>query len=466
MHNDLRKRAFWVIFCTQLFQSFSILGLRSVLILYLINALHLDDATAYMIFGSYVSLLCIAPVIGGYLTDHYLGTIKSIVLGGLISVCGFITMALMPTEHFFLGLSAIVIGTSLMLPTLCNAIGEIYRNDHLQHDQAYNYFYIAVNVGGIMAALCVGYLATNVGWNMAFNTVALGIIISLCIFSLSIKKVRPYLNNHNPPKKHLIIITALLIASIFIVDFFLQHIQYIKWLLITVGGFALFQIIKIFFESNNQQRKNLSFLSVIFIIMVFYFIMYEQSGTSILLFTERVLDRHLLMHTIPTPMLTALNPFYVITLTPILGVLWTYLARRKNEPGILSKIALGIILTSLGFLILTAASLHPHPAIWWLVGASLFLTLGELLFGPVSLSAISNFAPDNHKTTLLGVWFIMGAIASYLSALLAKHSTTHINPTQLNSNYINIFSHLSLYGLIVGISILLICTIVNRYKFR
>ena len=445
---------------TQLFQSFSILGLRSILVLYFISSLHWGDSHAYMVYGSYISLLCVAPVVGGYLTDHYLGIRDAIIYGGIVSVFGQLTLALFPATQLFLGLSAIVVGTALMLPTLCSSIGIIFQDDHLRHDRAYNYFYLSVNVGGILAAVSIGFIAKQYGWQVGFALTTVATITSLIIFWTS--KIKFAIPERKLKHTH---VGVGLIASIFIINMLFHHLASIKWLLIGVGLFAIANITRIAKGSDYPARKKLILLSIIFILSIFYFVMYEQTGTSITLFTERVISRHAFHHTIPTPVLTALNPLYVILLTPLLGLFWPLLAKRNREPSILTKMGMGIFITSVGFLVLAIAGHYVHPNLMWLVGASLFTTLGELLVAPVSLSAISTLAPKQHKTTLLGIWFIVGSIASYLSAMLAKLTSLHAGDGALTMHYSEIFRFIGDDGLIVAVAILVFAPmLMKRYN--
>jgi len=125
----------------------------------------------------------------------------------------------------------------------------------------------------------------------------------------------------------------------------------------------------------------------------------------------------------PTSWLQSINPLFIITMAPVFGSLWVWLARRKANPSIPVKFALGLLGLAAGFFVLAwgaANSTGGHlvaPA--WLVVTYFLHTCGELCLSPVGLSSITKLAPPGRVGQMMGVWFIGSALGNLIAGLLA-----------------------------------------------
>jgi POT family proton-dependent oligopeptide transporter len=125
----------------------------------------------------------------------------------------------------------------------------------------------------------------------------------------------------------------------------------------------------------------------------------------------------------------AINPFFVITFTFPLIWFWQWLDRRGLEPSTPTKMAIGMLLTGVAFLILYAGALRGEAQAtdesrydfqvspWWLVGTYAVLTVAELLLSPMGLSLVSKVSPAKYLGLMMGGWFVATAIGNKLTMI-------------------------------------------------
>ena len=84
----------FVLFFTEMWERFSYYGMRALLIFYLIGHWGFSEDRAYIVYGSYTALVFVAPAVGGYLADRYIGASKAVAYGGVLLACGHILLAI------------------------------------------------------------------------------------------------------------------------------------------------------------------------------------------------------------------------------------------------------------------------------------------------------------------------------------------------------------------------------------
>jgi len=441
-----------------MWERFSNFGLRSLLVLYFVQSWHWSDQQSYAVFGVYVTLLCLTPVLGGYLSDRVLGRRNTTLVGGCLILLGHLCITFLADTEFMFGLTNVIVGTGLMVPSMCSLVGMLYANDKPKHDRAFTLFYMGVNVGGILAAVVVGFVAHHFGWHAGFSLAAIGMLIALLTFFYGWRYLSLYIEEPHRvslTKNNVITVAMVLVGIILSFCYLLNHPQYIMVLVVAMIILCVLLFIKLFHSADFAVKKNLWLLVLLYTLTICFFIMYEQSGTSLMLFTERVIDRNIGGFLLPTPVVTAMNPIYIIVFAPLTASIWVWLAARKREPNVLVKVALGLILTAIGFLLLAFAASLNHPNLLWLALAILLSSIGELFIGPVVLAAISELAPARFNSTLMGIWFMTGSIATYLAVGVAK-LTSVAGDVAVGDHYEQVFRLVGYNGLAVGVLALLI----------
>jgi POT family proton-dependent oligopeptide transporter len=171
---------------------------------------------------------------------------------------------------------------------------------------------------------------------------------------------------------------------------------------------------------------------VIFILFVFsalFWSGFEQAGSSLNLFAERLTDRGLGPWTLTTTSLQSVNPLLIITLAPVFAWIWVALAKRNLEPSSPAKFAWGLILLGLGFAVMVWAAILTanqtrQVGMGWLCLTYLLHTCGELCLSPVGLSTVTKLAPHRKVGQMMGVWFMSLSLGNLMAGLVAGQFET------------------------------------------
>ena len=150
-----------VLFTTEMWERFNFYGMRTVLSLFLAQALLMGNEQASIIYGGYLGLCYLTPMLGGYISDKYLGNRNCIILGGIIMAIG--QMLLFTSASTFdsnLGLAktimwvallTIILGNGLFKPNISSMVGQLYpKEQRSKLDSAFTIFYMGINLGAIL----------------------------------------------------------------------------------------------------------------------------------------------------------------------------------------------------------------------------------------------------------------------------------------------------------------------------
>ncbi|WP_175988538.1 peptide MFS transporter [Bacillus sp. Marseille-Q1617] len=433
-------KGLYLLFFTELWERYSYYGMRALLVLYLTTAfvsggLGVEPAQALSIYGIYTGSVYFTPILGGWLTDRYIGLRKAITIGGITMACGDFTIFLTHSQAgLYIGLALLVIGNGFFKPNISTLVGELYPRNDKRKDAAFTIFYMGINLGAFFAPLIAGFLAEDLflrplddgtmhyGFKWAFLASSLGMITGQLIFSLFSKR---YLGKVGlKPNKQL--------AE----------------------------------ESNENQSVPLSgkekqrtrAILILACFVVFFWAGFEQAGSSFTLYTKNFIDREIFGYTIPVAWFQSVNPLFIIILAPILSGVWLRLSNSKRgDLNMTTKMALGMILLGLGFMILIPAVLQTgsdeqnivtRANIMFIIFTYLFHTLGELFLSPVGLSLVSKVAPVKIASLLMGVWMAAIGVASLLAGQLASLTAT--------LGYLEIFATIGAVAIILGLILLAI----------
>jgi proton-dependent oligopeptide transporter, POT family len=433
-------KGLYLLFFTELWERYSYYGMRALLVLYLTTAfvsggLGVEPAQALSLYGIYTGAVYFTPILGGWLTDRYIGLRKAITIGGITMACGDFTIFLTHSQiGLYIGLALLVIGNGFFKPNISTLVGELYPRNDKRKDAAFTIFYMGINLGAFFAPLIAGFLAEDLflrpledgtmhyGFKWAFLASSLGMITGQLIFSAFSKR---YLGNVGlKPNKQL--------AQ----------------------------------ESNENQNVPLSpkekqrtrAILIIACFVVFFWAGFEQAGSSFTLYTKYFIDRDIFGYTVPVAWFQSVNPLFIIILAPILSGVWLKLSQSKRgDLNMTTKMAIGMILLGLGFMILIPAVLQTgsdeqnivtRANIMFIIFTYLFHTLGELFLSPVGLSLVSKVAPVKIASLLMGVWMAAIGVASLLAGQLASLTAT--------MGYLEIFATIGAVAIILGLILLAI----------
>ena len=166
-------------------------------------------------------------------------------------------------------------------------------------------------------------------------------------------------------------------------------------------------------------------IAILFVGAAMFWSGYEQAGSSLNLFADRLVARRIerLGREIPTGWFQSLPPVFVILFAPVAAGLWLWLGRRDRDPSMLTKFSAGLLLLAVGFLVLALGARRALATgrVWptWLIATYLLQVLGELCLSPVGLSAVTKLAPPRLVGQMMGIWFLGTSLGNLIAGLLA-----------------------------------------------
>lgn len=360
------------------------------------------EATSAKAYGTFACLAYLTPVFGGIVSDALLGAHRSAVLGAVIMAVGYGAMA--SEWAFLIGLVLVCVGNGAFKPSISTQLSALYDKNDPKRDSGFSIFYCCINLGAFFSPIIAGTVRVYFGYGAAFASAAVGMWCALAIYTLN--------------RKYVLDATVATSSTTMGGDEDEEHARGST----AVCGSAADKLR----EMARAMRENPNVMlavSIICVAGVGFSVVYEQQGSSVMLFSEE----HIELYGLPTEFVAALNPLLVLALTPAVTALWDWQAKHDAEPHQMTKIAIGCGLLSISFAVLMFGALpidsHASPArvsVVWIVLNQIFLTSGELFTFPVALSYISKIAPERLLSAIIGLWFGSSFFGNYFSGLVGS----------------------------------------------
>lgn len=430
----------YLLFFTEMWERFSYYGMRALLTLYLTTALisgglGFEKSTAMSIYGFFTGAVYFTPLLGGYLSDRYIGRRRAITIGGVLMALGnFCLFALTNTAGLYMGLALLIIGNGFFKPNISTLVGELYPNDEGRKDAAFTIFYMGINIGGFFAPLVCGFLAEDLfkttidgidhfGFRFGFLAAAIGMIVGQVIYNGLGNR---YLGDIGKN---------------------------------TVGAAARESGVDVSREPlTPKEKQRTAVIVIITCFVIFFWAGFEQAGSSLTLYADKFVDKHIFGWEVPTSWFQSLNPLFIVLLAPVLSAFWIKLAAtKKGDLSIPVKMSLGMIMLGLGYMVLIMAVLQTgsdannvvvQSNILFIIVTYLLHTLGELFLSPVGLSMVSKLAPAKLASLLMGVWLASTGVANVLGGYLAAITQS--------LGYFEVFGLIGLMAIVMGLILLLL----------
>ncbi len=430
-------RGLGLLFVTEMWERFSYYGMRALLVLYLVNVLEWDTARAAGLYGTYTMLVYLTPMLGGYLADRFIGTHKALVIGGAIIASGHFVLALPGMQAFYAGLALVVIGTGFFKANVSTMVGQLYRDGDTRRDSGFTLFYMGINTGGFLGPLVCGYLAQSdrFGWHYGFAAAGVGMVLGLIAYVILKRKYLGDIGDKPTGGSRANVDSSALAGA----DASTRNGAIgalagagVSWLLSgSVLGVAIGSVIGAALAitvlgTQGEERRRVIALFIVAFFVVFFWAAFEQAGSSMNLFADKNTNLQLGSFAIPSSWFQSVNSMFIIIFAPVFAGLWLSLGRRGAEPSTPLKMAIGLTLVGAGFLLLVIGGAQADTGVkvspFWLVGAYLLHTFGELCLSPVGLSYVTKVAPVKFASLLMGVWFLANAAANKVAGFLAGYT--------------------------------------------
>lgn len=392
-----------LLFFTEMWERFSYYGMRALLSLFMINALLYDKAAASEIYGYYTALVYLTPLLGGYIADRYWGNRRSIVVGGSLMAIGqfalfasgsFYDVPELGRPLFFMALIFLIFGNGFFKPNISTMVGSLYPAGDRRKDSAYTIFYMGVNLGALLSPLVCGYLGDTgnpADFKWGFFSAGVGMVLGIITF-VSLRN------------KYLVTPEGQQIGM-------------------APSGRSQAHLDEINRKLTKQDYERIAVIFILAVFVIAFWTAFEQAGISLTFFAEEQTDRSLLGWTIPASYFQSINPVMIMILAPFFAWLWLKLGDRGWEPSSPTKMAMGILLVSLGYVFILGgvqgADAGAKVSPMWLLGLYTIHTMGELCLSPIGLSMVNKLAPIKFASLMMGVWYLANVVANFTAGQLS-----------------------------------------------
>ena len=373
-------------------ERFSYYGMQTLLVLYMVGQIlrpgHVENvlgfgafrsmiehvsgplsvqALASAIFGLYAGFVYLTPIAGGLVADRLLGKTRTVTLGAILMAIGHFLMAF--DVSFLMALLCLLIGVGGFKGNIAAQVGELYAPGDLRRADAFQIYYIGINVAVIISPFICGTLGQVYGWHYGFGAAGVGMVIGLIIY-LSGRHwlppdIRPLPGEARAPKAKL-------------------HAGDWRTILVLVALVPVLAAASV----GNQEIFNA-------------YLLWGQDNYDFVLF-----GYHL-----QTTWLISLDA--MLSTACLVGsvAFWRWWAARRPEPDEVTKIALGTLISVLGLLALAAAAwtraqTGERVSLLWAVAFHLINSIGFANVFPVSLALFGRAAPRAVAGTMIGVLYL------------------------------------------------------------
>jgi len=449
-------RGLFVLFLTEMWERMSYYGMRSLLVLYMVNHLFIrpdvgravlgfnalkhaleaafgpmaTQALSSQVYGLYTGFVYFTPFFGGLLADRLVGRRKAVVLGAVLMSIGHFLMA---SEHlFFPALMVLILGNGCFKPNISTQVGKFYAPGDPRRDAAFSIFYVGINIGAFLAPLVCGTLGQRVGWHWGFGAAGVGMVLGLVIYLLNQDQLPveppPTTSRTTPIAGTLVYVIGIPIA----IALLLWVLSLPRAIPLSLAVVAVIAIIVPLVRLPGDERPRVVAICIACLLVAAFWGVYEQQGNTLQLWADQNTRwplipswlplKGLAGHPIPSTWYQAFNPFMIWGFTPLITGFWAWQSRRRQEPTSVTKMGLGLVFVGLGFvvMILGARGLVPGQmkSVMWLVGSTAIFTLGELYLSPIGLSFVTKVSPARIVSMMMGVWFLANFLGNYMTGYL------------------------------------------------
>lgn len=348
IHNSKHTKETFYFSLARMLERSSYYGFRALIVLYMIGeTLKMERTEALSIYGWFTTLLILSQIIGALFGDLLIRNKKSIIIGGIIQALGAFILCLPSVTGLYLGLFLVVLGNGFFSPNIISNFGKIYLNKTELLDSGFTIFYLAINLGSLLGVLLIGYLGEIYGYYIGFITSGILMLISIIpILLLKEKKLEEIEKIEFPKSKRIInILIAFIVVGLF-------------WGFYELSSIRTFDI--------QLQLSEISTLDI------------------------------------PNHLWQSLNSFFILPISIITIILWTYFYSNQ-----FFKLMLGFIfgVISFGILFLIPEVPREQHIITYLISL-LFLTISEIHIAPIIHSILTKYSNPKYLTILISLSFL------------------------------------------------------------
>ncbi|MBE8167176.1 MAG: peptide MFS transporter [Shewanella sp.] len=454
-----KKSAIPLLALVEFWERFNKYALRAFLVIYLIAPTVKDGGyglgwaigDAIPLYSFFIACAYITPLGGGFISDNVLGAYKSTLLGCILIAIGQLVISMphdwLPNHEstvLFFGLFFFTLGNGLFKPNIATLVGSVSKFYSLAPIKSYNLFFMITNFGGVVSGIALGSIVVwfDGNYQVGFFIAALGMLLGLLILLAYKSLLDVQLPSHNCSHPRLDI---------------------------ALSDSDICDKKSIYESPSTLDKKRISFIIVMGLFSIFFWLGYEQMAGSINVVTQRYTDRHLFGYEIPTAWFQSLTPLFNMMLAPVFYILWNKLKLKNRHLDIPNKMMISLLSSTFAFVIMSFCTSFIYSSfanqinMWWIVIVYFCFSVGEILFAPTCLSAINEYISEKYVGLVMGLWFLFYAIASLFAGALGHgvdpNSSIDISKGELLENFTRLFVLITLLSLMAAV-----CLFVSRKK--
>ena len=391
-------------------ERFSYYGMRSILVIFMTQYLFMDAAKSKGVFHLFISANYFLPLIGGYLSDRYLGKYRTILYLSIVYCIGHAVLAIWETElGMYWGLGLIAVGAGGIKPCVSAHVGDQFTksNAHLV-SKVFEVFYWAINFGSFFASLLIPFILPVYGPGVAFGIPGVLMAIATFVFWLGRKEFVhvPPSGKENSSQFAGVVTYALLHAK--------EKAEGQTWLDVARKKYN---------ETRVEGAKAAIAVFKVFATVAVFWALFDQTGSTWVLQAEQM-DLNVWGFELYPSQLQAANPIMVLILIPLFSrVLYPWVESRGIKVTPLRKMGVGMAMTGLSFVASGVFQLFldggVQISVAWQLLAYLILTAAEVLVSITGLEFAYTQAPRAMKSTIMSFWLLTVAVGNFLTAFVS-----------------------------------------------
>ena len=457
-------KGLWVLFGTEMWERFNFYGMRALLTLFLVNSLLMKEEEASLIYGGFLGLCYLTPMLGGFVADRFLGNRNCILLGGLLMAIG--QMLLFASGSIFesnldlakmimySALGVIVFGNGFFKPNISSMVGSLYpKQEKTKLDSAFTIFYMGINIGAFLGqSICPllgdvkdaggirdihafrwGFMAASVA--MLLGTILFYFLKNKYVVSPEGKPLGglPSKNDasdfeEGEAQKANFSNKSLTIAGVAFIalGFFFHYVvgQNLIYTLIYSSGLSLAGLIISDTSLTKIERDRIIVIYIVSFFIIFFWAAFEQAGSSLTFIADNQTDRNFFGFLMPPSMVQIFNGLFVVILAVPFSMLWDTLRAKDKEPISPVKLAVGLVVISISFFMIATQVSYIGTSglllVKWLILLYFLNTCAELCLSPIGLSLVGKLSPKRFASLLYGVFFLSNASGYALGGTLGS----------------------------------------------
>ncbi len=459
---------------------FSVFSLNTILILFLTrpiiaHGLGYDEGTAYAFIGVSQATGYLMPMLGGYMADSVLGLRRSILLGSILLALAYLLVMLsgytIPAQGDYLFLAAYALipaSNSLLMGTTSAMISRIYTNEAIKAKSAMTFYYMAINVGALLATVIApALLDSRYGPLSVLAFVFVGKSIAALNFAYRYalyddltlgRDKRPL-----PPSAKYRLIAYFITVYLFTL-FAYSHITF-ALISLSIGcalGISWF-LVKTF-NLTGESRYKQSVAVLLILEAIVFFVIYNQMNSTLILFSKNNSDLHLFGFVVSPAQYQMLNPLLII----VIGLQLPRFYQRFQRFTIPWQFACGTLLAGVALLFIASAARFGNQGIIngnYIAVTYILITLAELWVSAIGLSMIGLYCDNQALGFAMGAWYLASSLSNTLAGFIAHWVAIPDNitsPLQSLSIYQQYYQNMGFIACLFGVLMLFVAHYLHR----